>query len=94
MSGTGGTSYTKSRQSAMQAFSQVVRIGYPRPLIRKRVLPPPPLVLGEGHTHLWVRGRGEPIRTKGQTLWYSIIPLSSYTKLQYFVTVNLDTFLR
>jgi hypothetical protein len=42
----------------------------PRPLARKRVLPPPFGSWG-GHTRLLERGRGEPIRTKGQTLWYS-----------------------
>ncbi len=46
---------------------------------RKRVLPsPPPLVGGGGGTIEGERGRGEPIPTKGQTLWYSrfsIIPL-------------------
>ncbi len=43
-----------------------------------------------GGTHSPVgRERVEPIRTKGQTLWYSIIPLSSYTKLQYLVSVHL-----
>ncbi len=26
---------------------------------------------GGGNTRLWERGRGEPILTKGQTLWYS-----------------------
>ncbi len=48
-----------------QAFSLVFRIGSPRPLTHKRVLPPPSLVPREGHTRLWERGRGDPIRTKG-----------------------------
>jgi len=48
-----------------------VPIGFPRPLIRKRVLPPPPGSQGWGQTRLWERGWGEPIRTKGQTSWYS-----------------------
>jgi hypothetical protein len=39
------------------------RIG---PVTRKRVLPPPPLVPVGGH----IRLRREPIRTKGQTLWF------------------------
>jgi hypothetical protein len=49
-----------------QAFSAVVRIGSPRPLTRKRVLPPS-LVPRGGHTHLRERELGEPIRKKGQT---------------------------
>ncbi len=51
------------------AFSPVVRIGSPRPLTRKVVLPPPP-VLREGQTRLRERGWVEQIRTKGQILWY------------------------
>ncbi len=54
-------------------FSPVVRIGPPaRPLTRKRVLPP---FVPRGGTHSLGgesgRGGGEPIRTKGHTLWYS-----------------------
>jgi hypothetical protein len=45
---------------------------FPRPLSRKRMLSPLPLVPRGGHTCLQERGRGEPIRTKGQSLWYSI----------------------
>jgi hypothetical protein len=33
--------------------------------------PPPPRFQGGGHTLLRGRGKGEPIWTKGQTLWYS-----------------------
>jgi hypothetical protein len=56
-----------------QAFSPVVRIGSPAPT-SKRVLPSPPFGSGGGgHTRLRERGRGgEPIRTKRQTLCYSI----------------------
>jgi hypothetical protein len=32
---------------------------------------PPPLWFWGGHTRLRERGQEEPIRTKGQTLWYS-----------------------
>jgi hypothetical protein len=57
-----------------QAFYPVVRIGSPRPLTRKRVLPHPLtwfVPAAGGHTRLRERGRREPIRTKGQILWYS-----------------------
>ncbi len=57
----------QSIQSARLSF-QVVRIGSPL------------WVQGGRHTRLWGRGWGNPIPTKGQTLWYSvytIIPLRS-----------------
>ncbi len=55
-----------------QGFSPVVIIGSPRTFTCKRVLPPTPLVPGGGgHTRLRERGRGEPVRTKGQTPWCS-----------------------
>ncbi len=67
--------YTECR-----AFSPVVRIGSPPPHPQASVVPPPPahLVPKGEHTRLRERGRGEPVRTKEQTLWYSrysIIPL-------------------
>jgi hypothetical protein len=40
-----------------------------RPLTRKRVLPPPLVPRGLGYIRLRESGRGEPIRTKGQTVW-------------------------
>ncbi len=43
----------------------------PRPLSRKRVLPPTFGSTGSGHTRLREKGAGEPIWTKGRTLWYS-----------------------
>jgi hypothetical protein len=70
------TAYTEC-----QAFSPVVRIGPPLPLHpQASVAPPPPpnLLLGGRHTCLREMGWGEPIQTKGRTLWYSsysIIPL-------------------
>ncbi len=60
----------------------------PRPLTRKRVLPPPRFgAKEEGHTRCMERRMGEPtpIRTKEETLWYSrfsIIPLLSIFGLQ------------
>jgi hypothetical protein len=58
-----------TKYTECQAFSPVFRIGSPRPLTHKRVLPP----FGSrgGHTRLRERGWGEPIRTKGRTIWYS-----------------------
>ncbi len=57
-----------------QAFSPVVRIGSP-PHPQASVATSPLWFRG-GHTRLRKRGRGEPIQTKGQTLWCSsIIPL-------------------
>jgi hypothetical protein len=59
-------------QTECQAFTLVVRIGSPP-------VPSPaseccPLLVpgGGGHTRLRKSGRGEPIRTKGKTLWYSM----------------------
>ncbi len=50
---------------------RVVKIGTPPPLPQASVSPPPWLQ-GGGDTHGCGRGGGEvPIRTKGQTLWYS-----------------------
>jgi hypothetical protein len=61
------------------AFCPVVRIGSPHPLARKRVLPLPPPLVPRRETHsLAAEELGDPIPTKGQTLWYSmytIIPL-------------------
>jgi len=63
------------------AFCPVVRIGSPHPLARKRVLPLPPPLVPRRETHsLAAEELGDPIPTKGQTLWYSmytIIPLGS-----------------
>jgi hypothetical protein len=54
------------------SFSPVVRIGTPPPPHKQAsVYPPPLLVPGGGHTRLRERGWGVPIRTRGQTLWYS-----------------------
>jgi hypothetical protein len=55
-----------------QAFSPVVRIGFPRPLTGKRVLPPPPLVpWGGGGTHsLGGEGAGGANSDKN-TLWHT-----------------------
>jgi hypothetical protein len=59
------------------------------PLIRKRVLLPPFGPRGETHS---LAGEGDPILTKGQTLWYSmytIIPLRlANTAFVNFVTVG------
>ncbi len=66
----------QSRQnSRLSLQSSEFRIGSPRLLTRKRVLSPPSphsLVPGGMHSRFRERGRGEPIRTKGQTLWYSM----------------------
>ncbi len=64
---------SQSRQSAGLSFP-VVQIGYPRKGV---FVPPPPLVPGGTHS-MGGEGPVEPIRTKGQTLWYSmytIVPL-------------------
>ncbi len=54
-----------------QAFSPVVRIGFPSPLSSEGEFCPCPLWGGGGHTRLQERGRWEPIRTRGKTLWCS-----------------------
>ncbi len=57
------------------AFSSIVRLG-PSPLTCKRMLPSS--LVPEGTHSLAGEWAGEPIRTKGQTLWhsrYSVIPL-------------------
>ncbi len=53
-----------------QSSNQVVRIGSPHPLTRKRVFLPPFGSKGETHS-LGGRGWGDPIPTMGQTLCYS-----------------------
>jgi hypothetical protein len=61
----GPTEYTVTE---CQSFWPVVRIGSPHPLHRKRVcLPQDPT--GGGHTLACGNGVGEPIQTKGQTLF-------------------------
>ncbi len=63
--------YRVYRLQSAKAFSLVVQIGSPCPDPKASIAPPPPP--GSGGTHsLGERGRGEPIRTKGQTLRYSI----------------------
>jgi hypothetical protein len=79
-----GPYYTTTEYTECQAFSPVVRIAYPRPLTRRRVLPPPPILGSRVDTLASIRGggegRGEPTRTKGRTFWFSrysipVIPL-------------------
>ncbi len=57
-------------ESSTHTVYRVLRIAWD-PLNRRRVYPPPLVGGGGGHTHLRERGRGVPIRTRGQTLWYS-----------------------
>jgi hypothetical protein len=59
---------TRTEHTECQAFSPVVRIGYNRPLTRKRVLPAPFGSNGEDTLALRDSEWREPIRTKGQTL--------------------------
>jgi hypothetical protein len=65
-----------------QAFSPVVRIGSSPPHQQASV-PPPLGSRGGGHTRLRERGWGEPIRTKGQTLWYSRYNITPLRCTQY-----------
>ncbi len=44
----------------------------PHPLHRKRVCLPPRIQVEGEHTRLREGGGGEPMQTKGQTLWYSV----------------------
>jgi hypothetical protein len=54
---------------SVAGFLSVVRIGSPpAPSLARECCPPPPLAPG-GIPSLG--GGGEPIQTKGQTLWYS-----------------------
>ncbi len=62
------------------AFCPFVGIGSPHPFTRKRVLLSPLWVQGGRLTRLRWRGWGNPIPTKGQTLWYSMY---EYTVLYY-----------
>ncbi len=66
----GPTSYLSS-QSAMQAFFPFVRIGSPTPSAARECCFPTLWVQG-GDTRLREKGWGDPILTKGQTLWYSM----------------------
>jgi hypothetical protein len=77
--------YPQSRQSS-RLFLQPSELGTPQPLTPFECVPPP-LWLQGGHTRLRERG-GVPIRTRGQTLWYSryIFILCLYP---YFVPVPL-----
>ncbi len=67
--------YVKSSQERrVELFLQSLELGLPYPFTRKRVnhLPPPPLGFqGKGHTRLREMRWVVPIRTGGQTLWYS-----------------------
>jgi hypothetical protein len=61
------------RIDRMLAFSPVIRIGTPISLIHRRVCtPPPPHRFRWGDTlACWIGYGMVPIRTRGQTLWYS-----------------------
>ncbi len=68
----------QSRQSvriSIQSCELAPRVPHPRVL-------PPPFGSKGGHTRQGERGRGQPIRTKGQTLWYnpSTPPSVTYTE--------------
>ncbi len=79
--------------------------GVPPPPLFWTCPPPPPMQMvwntytflpGGGHTRMRVRGRGEPIRTKILTLWYSrygIIPLSPcvFNLVDFRKNVHLPT---
>ncbi len=55
-----------------QSVCPFVRIGFPGPLSRKRVCPPPPETKGRKNTRWRVRGLGEQIRTTGEKAWHTV----------------------
>jgi hypothetical protein len=62
----------QSIQSARLSF-QSSELGFPHPITRKEVLLLPQFGSKGGDTLAWGgRGWGNPIPTKGQTLWYSM----------------------
>ncbi len=74
--------FCDTKYTECKAFYPVVWIGSTHPLTHRRVLLPFPLLWVQGgrHTLLQVRGRGDPIPTKEQTLflllmYHTIIPI-------------------
>jgi hypothetical protein len=62
-----------TKYTELQDFFPIVRIRSPHPLTRKEVLLLSPLgVKGRDTLACWGGVRGDPIPTKGQTLWYSM----------------------
>jgi hypothetical protein len=87
------SSAAQSRQSARLSL-QSSELAHPA--LSSECCPPPPPFGSKGgrHTRLRERGRGEPIRTKGHTLWYSryIILLRSASR-QELLSCELLTIL-
>ncbi len=77
---------TQPRVDRVPGFLSSRPNGLPRSLTRKRELPPPSHPFGskEGGE----RGRGELIRTKGQTLWYSSILGIGYSSTIHMLFVT------
>ncbi len=82
------TVYHMSRQSDRLSL-QSCELGLPAPSPASECCPPPPLWFrGERHTRFRKKGPGEPIRTKGQTLWYSRYSIIPPTPLVSTVQCN------
>ncbi len=76
--------WTQRRQSARLSL-QSSKLG-PHPLTRRRVRPP--LWLRGEHIRLRERGRAAPIRTRGQTLWYSRYICTSWCRTSLYFNIK------